>query len=195
VTGKCPGSPLHVISAPNERKPTIWSANGLTSSGAPPVRVKVPWPAARNGSRKRDVVPEMVAVRSADPVGAPLSPHTVTRYASRSISRPTPRSARAPSMASVSSANSTPSSTLVSAAAAAHKRARLVWLFDPGTHAVSSGGEVSGISVRPFMPAFESLDGSRQRQAPSPVGRSQRSGRASPECPARPQVSEQPQCL
>ncbi len=43
-------------------------------------------------------------------------------------------------MASVSSANSTPSSVLTPGASAAHTRARLVMLFDPGTTTSASTG-------------------------------------------------------
>ena len=47
-------------------------------------------------------------------------------------------------MASVSSANRTPSSVLVPEARAAQTRARLVMLFDPGTTTVASTGPARG---------------------------------------------------
>ncbi len=71
-------------------------------------------------------------------------PSMLAVAAPRSVVILAPSSVRHSSIASVSSANSTPSSVLFPGASAAHTRARFVRLFDPGITTEAATGATSG---------------------------------------------------
>ena len=91
------------------------------------------------------MVPESRASTSATSArGRPATPSTVIRPEDQSAAIVAPRARRPSTMASVSSACRALVSTEVPSASAAHTRARLVMLLEPGSVTATSRGPLSG---------------------------------------------------
>ena len=119
----------------------MMSLKGLARSWGCPSTVTEVAAVAAAAVKKRLVVPDMRASITASELGcgAPPTPTTVNTSLALSAVTSAPNIAMASHMAAVSSAKSAPSIRVVPEARAAHSRARLVMLFDPGRLTVASG--------------------------------------------------------